>query len=101
MIFQGIYSDKDDGQGIQIFAIENGKLNDDVKLIKTASGLHNKLYYDYDFNWWDTHDDLLNAYIHYDAITKTISIPVVMADGHVTKNFIYYKFTGQYFEKTK
>lgn len=100
-VFNGINSAKSDGEGIQIFTIENGKLDDDVKLIKTATGLHNKLYYDYDFDWWDSHDELLDAYIRYDSPSKTILLPVVLANGQVTKQMITYRFDGQYFVKVK
>lgn len=101
VVFNGINSAKSDGEGIQIFTIENGKLDDDVKLIKTATGLHNKLYYDYDFEWWDSHDELLDAYIRYDSLSKTILLPVVLANGQVTKQMITYRFNGQYFEKVR
>jgi hypothetical protein len=37
--------------------------------------------------------------IDYNAIEKTISIPVVWENGKVTSKLIVYKFTGEYFEK--
>jgi hypothetical protein len=46
-----IGSSKDVGEGIQVFDIENGVLNNDVRVIKTKSGLHNKLNYEYDFGF--------------------------------------------------
>ena len=35
----------------------------------------------------------------YDKKTQTIVIPLIKADGKVTKNKIKYRFTGKYFEK--
>ena len=96
--FYGQFSNKDLGRGIRIFTISNGKLND-AKLIKTQSGLHNKLHYEYDYfsvSQNDPNDDIV-----YDPIKKTISFPVVEDGGKVTDKRIVYKFTGQYFERGK
>jgi len=35
-------------EGIKVFTIDKGKLNDTVHIIKTATGLHNELSYKYD-----------------------------------------------------
>jgi hypothetical protein len=94
-IYNGAYNHVEAGQGIQVFAIENGALNNDLKLIKTGSGLHSQLYYEYLFDG-DKKDD-----IKYDPVQKTISLPVVVAKGRVTNKRILYKFTGQYFERVK
>jgi hypothetical protein len=94
-IYNGAYNHVEAGQGIQVFAIENGKLNDDVKLIKTSSGLHSQLYYEYLFDGGKDDD------IKYDPVQKTISLPVVVSKGRVTNKRITYKFTGQYFERVK
>lgn len=100
-IYGRIYSSKDAGRGIQIFAIENGKLNEDVKLIKTQSGMRSKINYTYDF--FSVVDIAFEKRptITFDAVTKTISIPLVALNGKVTSKFITYKFNGQYFEKVK
>lgn len=97
--YNGIYSTKDAGQGIKVYAIENGRLNDDVKIIKTQSGLHNKIYYDYDF--FSVVDWKVRPSIYFDPKTETIHIPVVEANGKVTHGYIIYKFTGEYFERVK
>lgn len=98
-VYKGIFSSKDVGEGIQVFSIENGRLNADVKLIKTSSGLHSKLYYSYDFfsvvHWKD------RPAITFDADTQTINLPLVDGKGNMTRKFITYKFTGKYFEKVK
>ena len=98
-IYGCIYSTKDAGTGIKIFDIENGELNTDVKIIKTASGLHGKIYYDYDFfSVVDIAYDKRPT-ISFDAATKSIYVPLVDGNGKVTHKFITYKFTGKYFEK--
>ncbi|MES2063189.1 MAG: hypothetical protein V4456_14780 [Bacteroidota bacterium] len=100
-IYGAIYSSRYAGTGIKIFAIENDKLNQNVKLIKTQSGINSKIFYDYDFGSIAYVPYGKRPNITFDATTKTISIPLVAADGKVTSKFITYKFTGQYFEKVK
>ncbi|MDR3694270.1 hypothetical protein [Mucilaginibacter sp.] len=97
-VYYGVFSGKDKGKGMRIFSIENGKLVD-AKLIKTNSGLHNKLYYDY--NSFSVTKNIKDADIHYDPASQTITLPVVDEGGRVTLGHIVYKFTGQYFEKIK
>jgi hypothetical protein len=94
-----IGSSKDIGEGIQVFDIENGVLNNNVRIIKTKSGLHNKLSYEYDLG--TVVDWKVRPSVNFDSQTKTIKIPVVVSNGKVTHNFIIYKFTGQYFERMK
>jgi hypothetical protein len=95
-VFVWVGSTKDFSRGIQVFAIENGKLNSDVKLIKTKSGLHNTLSYEYDIAVSDSNID---TDIHYDGLTQTIKFPLVTGNGKVTNKLITYKFNGKYFEK--
>ena len=100
-IYGCIYSTKDAGTGIKIFDIENGELNTDVKIIKTSSGLHSTIYYDYDFfSVFDIAYDKRPT-IYFDATTESIYVPLVDGNGKVTHKFITYKFTGKYFEKVK
>ncbi len=94
-VWLDIGSTKVGAVGIQAFSIENGKLNDKVKLIKTSTGLDNELYYEYD-NGWDKRFD-----IYFDASPKTIRLPLINSNGELTRKFITYKFTGKYFEKVK
>ncbi|MEO3404063.1 hypothetical protein AAFN85_09180 [Mucilaginibacter sp. CAU 1740] len=100
-VYGTIYSTKDAGTGIKVFDIENGKLNDDVEIIKTGSGLKSKIYYDYDF--FSVVDIAFEKRptITFDQATQIIHIPLVEAKGKVTKKLINYKFNGQYFEKIK
>ena len=96
-VYYGVFSGKDRGQGIRIFKINDGKL-ENAKLIKTQSGLHNKLYYDYD---GFTGNEKIKDYIIYNETTRTISLPVVLENGKLTSKRILYKFPGQYFERVK
>ena len=88
---------------IKIFSIENGILDDKAKLIKTKSGIRNELKYEIDFsssaNQTPDAVDREYAWISYDKKDKTIMIPVILADGKLTKKKIKYQFNGIYFEK--
>lgn len=89
----------------KVFSIEDGKLNENAKLIKTRSGLKNTLGYDVDLSSSSNSDrtdgvegrDYMGMV--YDKKTKTISIPLINEDGKITKKKIRYQFTGTYFEK--
>ena len=104
-IYNGVFSTKDMEEGVQIFCIENEKLNTKKKLIKTASGIHNSVSYIYDY--FSIPSKLKDADIHYNPALKTFTIPRVGAndkigdDEKVSTKHINYKFTGQYFEKVK
>jgi hypothetical protein len=100
-IYGCIYSTKDVGNGIKIFDIENGKLNDDVKILKTSSGLHSQIYYDFDFFSIVDIPYEKRPTITFDVATQTIHVPLVAEKGRVTKKYIIYKFTGKYFERAK
>lgn len=81
--------------GIKVFTIDNGKLIDTVKLIKTKSGLRNQLFYNYQ-NGWNKEFD-----IKFDQADKTIKLPLLSADSRLTSKSITYKYNGQYFEKIR
>ncbi|MFI5140486.1 MAG: hypothetical protein ACHQIM_21885 [Sphingobacteriales bacterium] len=98
-VYNGVFSSKDAGQGIEVFTIENGKLKDGIKLIKTHSGLHNRLSYDYDFR--SVVNLKVQPSIHFDNASNTIFVPLVDGNGKVTDKYITYKFTGEVFEKVK
>lgn len=100
-IYGVIESSRYAGTGIKIFAIENDKLNQNVKLIKTQSGINSKIFYEYDFGSIAYIPYGKRPTITFDATTKTIKIPLVTEKGQVTKKLILYKFNGQYFEKVK
>ncbi len=98
-VFGFIESSRYAGAGIKVFAIENNKLNMNVKLLKTQSGLKNEISYEYDFGSIAYTPFEKRAAITFDTATQSIWIPVVTQKGNVTKKLITYKFTGQYFEK--
>ncbi len=84
-------------EGIKVFTIDKGKLNDTVHIIKTATGLHNELSYKYDVvTLGDAGSD--NGIV-YDTNKVSIEIPLVLEDGKMTSRHITYQFKGQYFEK--
>ncbi|MDB5153516.1 MAG: hypothetical protein JWR54_2267 [Mucilaginibacter sp.] len=97
-VYRGIFSTKDVSEGVRIFTIENGKLND-AKLIKTPAGLHHKIEYGFDF--FSEVDWKVRPAIHFDKAKKTLYIPLVDETGKMTHQFILYKFNGKYFEKIK
>jgi hypothetical protein len=98
-IYFGRFSTKDMALGIQVFSIENGILSDKVNIIKTADGLSSNLFYN--FNIFSVSGHIKDAKLLYNGTLKTISLPVVVAHGKVTKARIIYKFNGQYFERVK
>ena len=97
-------SSKDEFQSADLYKIEGEKLNDDVKLIKTKSGLTSTLGFGYDFFSVVDRKERPVKLISFDQKTKTLKIPVVIEDtelssGRVTKKFISYRFDGTYFVK--
>ncbi len=88
-------------EGVMIYAIEKGKLNTDVKLIKTKSGLHSHLNWHYTYAGSDDSSSASDSVEVFNPKTKTITIPLIDENDHVTDKSITYKFTDQYFEKVK
>jgi hypothetical protein len=97
--WQTTYSSSGTVQGIKLFTIENNGLNDSVQLIKTKTGLHNELYFEFDFFSVADRDERPVELIYFDEKNKTIKIPVVNESLKVTGKFITYKYDGQYFVK--
>jgi hypothetical protein len=88
---------------IKIFSIDNSKLNENAKLIKTKTGIRNELSYDIDFsssvNQESDSVDSEYAWLLYDKKNKIISLPLILENGKLTKRKIKYVFKGKYFEK--
>jgi len=80
--------------GIQVFSIEKDTLNPNVKLIKTKSGLHSRLRFE--FSGTDAQESL-----SFDEKSKTLKLPVYLENGKPNGKYIFYKFTGEYFERVK
>ncbi len=102
VISNGRYSTKYMSQTIKIFAIRGAVLDENVKLIKTKSGLQNTIDVEYDY--FSIKDKLTyrDQLIHYDKMQKIIYIPVIYGDndrGQVSGKFIRYQFKGKYFER--
>lgn len=100
----GIGSISDNYQEAALYRIEGDRLNDQIKLIKTKSGLTNSLGFEYNFFSVAKVPDRPIKLIHFDQKTKTLRIPVVVntkkyPNGQVTNKFISYRFDGTYFVK--
>lgn len=98
-INNSIGSSKDLSQTIKVFSIDNKQLNDTVRLIKTSSGLRNKINVGFDFFSVVDRPERPIQLIKYDENKNIIYIPIVLENGKVTDRFILYQFNGQYFEK--
>lgn len=96
----GVYSTKDASQSIKAFTIENGTLNDTIKLFNTPTGMLDQLDVNFDFFSVADRSERPLRLIRYNAKTQTIDLPVVQENGKITKKYIRYRFTGQYFEQT-
>lgn len=99
-----IASSKIHQQSAVLYKITGASLKDDVKLIRTKSGLTNTLSFEYDnFSVIDRNrqsEDLIT----FDKKSGTLTIPVVInddeyPDGEVTDKVIRYRFNGRYFVK--
>jgi len=87
------------GAGVQCFSVTHEKLDNDVKIIKTASGLHSQISYEIDLGTVNNEETMPS--INFDATTNKLNIPLVTSKGKPTNRYITYKFTGQCFEKIK
>lgn len=96
-IAHSIYSGKDSSQEIRVFNVSGATLNDKVKLIKTKSGLTNKLRVDFDFFSVYRRPERPVKLITYDKINKVIMLPLVNEKYQVTNKFITYQFDGNYY----
>jgi hypothetical protein len=79
---------------LEILQLEGHQLRSSVSLIRTASGVTSTLGLDY------TLGNGRDADFHFNPATGTITFPVVLEDGHVTKKRITYTFNGKYFVRT-
>ncbi len=98
-----IVSSLESYEEISLFRISGAKLDDRVRLIKTKAGLQNRIGFEYSFFSVADRKERPIKLIRFDERTKTIKIPVVIADkasdgsGRVTNRFINYRFDGTYF----
>lgn len=100
-----IGSTKINAQSADLYKIDGDRLEPDVKLFKTSSGLTSTLSFGYDFFSVVDRRERPVRLISFDKKTKTLRIPVVIEDkefpdGRVTNRNITYRFDGTYFVKT-
>jgi hypothetical protein len=79
---------------LEILQLEGHRLQSNISLIRTTSGTTGTLGFDY------TLDNDRDADFHFNPTTGTITFPVVLKDGHVSKRKITYTFNGKYFMRT-
>jgi hypothetical protein len=79
---------------LEILQLEGNQLRSDVPLIRTASGMTGTLGFDYSLS------SERDADFHFNSATGTITLPVVLEHGHITKRRISYTFNGEYFVLT-
>jgi hypothetical protein len=76
---------------LEILQLKGHLLRSSVPLIRTASGMTGTLGFDYSLG------SDREADFHFNTATGTITFPVVLEDGHVTKRKVSYAFNGKYF----
>jgi hypothetical protein len=105
-VSQSILSTSYKGQSIGLFKINGKTLDEDIKLIKTRSGIRNSVGFSYDFFSVVDRAERPVKLVHYNQKTKTFKFPVVIENekfpqGEVTGRWIKYRFNGRYFVKVK
>ncbi len=93
-------------QSLSLSRIDGKKLNSDLELIKTSSGLTNSISFECDFFSVVDHPERPVNLFKFDETKKEFSFPVVIEDaempqGRVTDKSITYRFNGRYFVKVK
>ena len=94
-------------QTVNLYKIDGARLDDEVKMIKTRSGLTNYVGFEYDFFSVAEREGRPVSLISFDKKTNVFRIPVVIVDdkefpnGRVTGKRISYKFDGTYFVRMK
>jgi len=91
-------------QWISTMRINGERLDQKVRLIKTASGLTNNVGFEYDFFTVVDRPERPIKLFKFNAAKKEFSFPVVIEDektpqGRVTDKMITYRFNGTYFVK--
>ena len=93
-------------QALSAFRVDGAKLNSDVKIIRTQSGIKNSVGFQYDFFSVVEHPERPVKLFFYDEAKKSFRFPIVIQDkktpqGRVTNRYITYRYTGKYFERAK
>ena len=93
-------------QDLSIFRIDGEKLDSNVRLIQTKTGLTNSIRFEYDFFSVVDHPERPIKLFFFDEAKRSFRFPVVIEDeqtpqGRVTTKFITYNFNGKYFAKVR
>jgi hypothetical protein len=92
----GKYSNFDLGLQVNVYTVDGNRLTP-AHIIKTHKGLTSSIHVGYDLSSFDGKSD---HSIVFDESTKQLKIPLVDANGKMSRKNIIYKFTGQHFERT-
>jgi len=96
VIFNGIFSNKDQAQAIQAFTIRNGKLIDTDKIFKTKTKSINRIDADFDFFSVVDRPERPLKLIKFEQ--NKLYIPVVDEKGIVSKKFLVYQLNNDCFQ---
>lgn len=93
-------------QTLDVVRIDGGKLNKEVRVIRTQSGLKGSVGFEYDFFSVVDRPERPIKLFEFNEERKEFRFPVVIEDektpqGRVTDRFIAYRFNGRYFVKAK
>ena len=100
-LYHEMHSSTNYVQGIKIFCIDNNKLNETVRLIRTGKGIANEIAFAYNFLSVARRPERPAKLIYYDTDDDQLHLTMVKEDGTVTRQIITYQFTGKYFELVK
>jgi hypothetical protein len=96
-IYNAIYSSRETSQSLVAFDIQDGELKK-MNLFKIENEIINTIDLYFDFFSVVERPERPVELIKYDQKNKLISVPIIVEDGKVTDDFIFYKFNGEYFE---
>jgi hypothetical protein len=97
--FHKIYSTSESAQGVKLFNFKGNSLNQNLKLIKTKTGIKNELSFEFNFFSVAGRKERPVKLIYFDNKLNTLKIPVVNEKSNVTSKSITYVFNGQFFVK--
>lgn len=100
-IYVGVYSSSDHLDGIKAFTIDNGQLNDSVKIFKTTKSSINSIEYAYNsytysYKGYDDKKDRDFYKIHMNDEKTKVYIPLI-SEEKFTGRWLIYVFNGEQF----
>ena len=90
----GIYSSALHSVGVKCFTIENGLINDSIKIIKTKNGLLNSI--DVEVDYTELKSIKKEPEVHFSDDNRKLYIPLIK-DNIATGKFLVYVFDGNNF----